>query len=286
MKTAVLLSAVVGVAALVAVTAKPPSEAGPAVSPVAAAPPSPGPDSVSGPEDGASLSGQVRETMDVAQYTYVRLATAAGEVWAAVSKAPVSVGSQVTIADATRMEHFESPTLKRTFDVIYFGNLAGQGSGSDARAGAAPPLAPGAEDDALPPGHPAIGDAAGEPSHAEPATPPAAAPIASVDVPPATGKNAKTIAALYAEASKLEGRQLRIRGQVVKATLDVQGKNYFHLRDSSGEAAEPRELVVASSARAERGDVVLFEGTLRADVDVGIGVKYPVFLADAKLVQP
>jgi len=88
--------------------------------------------------------GEVLETQDVASYTYLRLKTAAGEIWAAVPRATVRVHDQVQLQGATLMHDFESKTLKRTFPSIYFGSLAGAG---------ADPYAPGTP---LPPGHPRI----------------------------------------------------------------------------------------------------------------------------------
>ena len=45
----------------------------------------------------ATLSGEVLEVKDVEVYTYLRLKTRDGETWAAISRAPVKVGSKVTI---------------------------------------------------------------------------------------------------------------------------------------------------------------------------------------------
>src|SRR4051812_29887157 len=47
-------------------------------------------------EDSTSLSGTVLETMPASQYTYLRLATANGEIWSAVPAATVAIGSRVT----------------------------------------------------------------------------------------------------------------------------------------------------------------------------------------------
>jgi len=88
--------------------------------------------------------GEVLESQDVANYTYLRLKTAAGEVWAAVPRANVRVHEQVQLVGATLMRDFESKTLKRTFPSIYFGTLA---------SAAADPYAPGSP---LPPGHPRV----------------------------------------------------------------------------------------------------------------------------------
>jgi hypothetical protein len=222
-------------------------------------------DEPAGAGDAESLRGRVLEVIEVAQYTYLRLSAAQGELWAAVSKAPVEVGSQVTVVDANRMENFESATLKRTFDVIYFGSLATPGA---------------AASDELPPGHPRIGG-----QSAPLAALAAAAPAPSVEVARASGKGAHTIGELYAQRSQLAGQVVRVRGQVIKVTPAVLGKTYLRLRDGSGVTPEQRELVVTSQLLARVGDVSTFEGTLQTDVDVGIGLVYPVLLSDAKRIE-
>jgi hypothetical protein len=264
--TVILGVAVVGAAAVVALVTKtdsaPPSAS--ATAPVAPARAAEGTG-----KDPSRLAGEVREVLDVPQYTYLRVATAdAGEIWAAVSKTNVAVGSKVSIANAARMERFESASLKRTFDVIYFGNLEGGARSALGEAGA------------LPPGHPPLDTAPGA-GHAHGTSNAPTPPPAKVEVAPATGKDAKVIAALYAEREQLVGRTFRVRGQIVKLTT-VQGKNYYRLRDGSGGDPTQSELVVTSSAARKVGEVVTFQGTVRIDVDVGIGVTYSVILENAE----
>ena len=72
------------------------------------------------------VSGNVLETMDVAEYTYVRLKLAVGgEEWAAVSKTPIAVGDTITLAQSIVMTDFHSSSLNRTFPRIVFGQLMG-----------------------------------------------------------------------------------------------------------------------------------------------------------------
>ena len=82
--------------------------------------------------DVPSLNGKVLEAKDVDSYTYLRLKTKDGEIWAAVNRTPVKVGADVTIQNPAVMNNFESKTLKKTFDKIVFGTIA-------RRAGAPPP---------------------------------------------------------------------------------------------------------------------------------------------------
>jgi hypothetical protein len=272
--TAPLLAVAVVIAAVVAAlagreTPAPRADLEPVLAPGAAwgtAEEAEGTDAAEG-ADNAALHGQVLETVDVAEYTYLRLSTPSGEVWTAVSKVavPVPVGSSVNVLDAARMENFQSATLKRTFPVIYFGRLGDAGA------------------QALPAGHPAIADQNAAPPGHPTARAAASSTIPEVAVKPAAGKNAHVIAELYGSRERLQGQTVRVSGQVVKVTTGVLGKNYLRIRDGSSTSPDQRELVVTTLASTPLGDVVTLRGTLQTDVDVGIGYKYAVLLADAEL---
>jgi hypothetical protein len=72
------------------------------------------------------IKGAVLEKLDASVYTYLRLKTSAGEVWAAVPRSDVEVGAEVVVQQPKRMDGFESQSLNRRFDRIVFGTLAGQ----------------------------------------------------------------------------------------------------------------------------------------------------------------
>jgi hypothetical protein len=69
---------------------------------------------------GRLAAGTVAETIDAAGYTYVRVTTASGEIWAAATQFKVKVGDKVIVPLDMPMENFHSSTLKRTFPVVYF----------------------------------------------------------------------------------------------------------------------------------------------------------------------
>ncbi len=58
--------------------------------------------------------------MDAANYTYVRVKTSSGEIWAATGQFKVAVGDKVSVPLEMPMENFRSNTLNRTFPTIYF----------------------------------------------------------------------------------------------------------------------------------------------------------------------
>ena len=73
-----------------------------------------------------SVQGEVLEVRDVENYTYLRIKTDHGEIWAAVGKARVRNGDKVTVENAMVMKNFESKSLKKKFKTILFGTLAGE----------------------------------------------------------------------------------------------------------------------------------------------------------------
>jgi hypothetical protein len=203
------------------------------------------------PSPAAPLKGEVLETRNVESYTYLRLKTAQGEVWAAVPTTTVRQGAQVTIGNPMTMQNFESKTLKKTFDKIVFGQIVEPGATPGAPHGAAP---------AAPTGEPVV------------------------KVAKASGADAKTVAEVVAGKAALKDKTVLVRGQVVKATLGILGKNWVHLRDGSGSAASgTNDILVTTKDAAAVGDVVNARGTVRTDVNVGSGYAYAVLIEDAAL---
>ena len=208
-----------------------------------------------------SVRGQVLEVKDVAPYTYLRLETKKGELWAAVSKSPVTVGSQVTIENPMLMENFESKALGRKFDRIVFGTLAGS-----APSGTMPGQA-----------------AAKSVSHANPAKTPDVAPGS---IAKAAGADGRTVAEVYAESAKLKGRTVAVRGKVVKFASNIVGKNWLHLKDGTGKPSDgTNDLVVTTKESAKAGEIVTVKGVLKTDVDIGMGVTYRVLVEEATLAR-
>lgn len=68
----------------------------------------------------SSLSGKVVETMDSGRYTYVCLEKNNEKIWVAAYKMKVVVGQDMSFKPGIEMVNFESKTLKRKFDKIYF----------------------------------------------------------------------------------------------------------------------------------------------------------------------
>jgi hypothetical protein len=200
----------------------------------------------------AVVKGQVLEVKDVDSYTYLRLKTRDGEIWAAVNKTPVKKGAQVTIENAMVMNNFESKALKRTFPQIVLGTLGGAGAAAGAVA-----------------------------AHGGVAKP---ADVGDVTVPKASGADARTVAEIVSQSAALKDKTVLLRGKVVKYTDQVMGKNWIHLRDGSGSAADnTNDILVTTADQAKIGDIVLIKGVVRTDKDFGSGYAYKVLVEEATL---
>jgi hypothetical protein len=200
------------------------------------------------------IKGQVLEVTDVESYTYLRLKTRDGEIWAAVGKAPIKKGAKVTIENAMVMNNFESKSLKRTFKTIVFGNLAGSA--------------------------PAMGMAT---AHAGAAK---TADVDDIHVPKATGANARTVAEIVTKSAELKDKAVEVHAKVVKSNGGIMGKNWLHVRDGSGSATDgTNDLLVTTADSARVGDVVIVKGTVHTDRDFGSGYAYKVLIEDASLQQ-
>jgi hypothetical protein len=215
--------------------------------------------------DTGGLHGTVAERLDAPNYTYLRLTTAQGDTWAAVPTTPVAVGTEVTIANPMPMQNFESKTLNRKFDVIMFGASAELGNAA-APAGA-PPAAMG--------GAPVM-----------PAPSAAAVDLANIKVAKAPGADGRTVAETYAQRVALKDKTILVHGKVVKVTSGVMGKNWLHLRDGSGsEDKKNNDLTVTTDDVATLGSVVLVQGIVHTDKDLGSGYNFSVIVEDAKVTK-
>lgn len=219
----------------------------------------------------ASIKGKVVERLDAPPYSYLKLQTAQGETWVAVPKVEVPSGQEVTVGGAMPMTGFESKTLKRKFDTVYFGTLVGA-EGAAAEPAAAPAPAMGAE---------GMGKAGMAAQHAAAAAGPSDA--GDVKVPKASGSDARTVAEIYAQRTTLKEKPVTLRGKVVKFNEGIMGRNWLHVRDGSGSAGKDNDLTITTSDRATIGDVVIVKGTVRIDKDFGSGYAYPVIVEDAKV---
>jgi hypothetical protein len=217
----------------------------------------------------ATLTGIVREHVDVSQYTYLHLATDAGNTWAAVYRAPVKNGALVTVEHASAIHGFHSTELGRDFDEIWFGVLPGHehapapGAAASADHGSRGPDVPPAPSTAAP----------------SPSAPTAKGGSASRATMP--------IADLAKGAASLDGKVVTVAGRVVKENDGILDRNWIHLQDGSGSAADgTNDVLVTTDVTAKVGDQLIVTGTLRTNQDFGSGYAYKFMIEKASVHPP
>jgi hypothetical protein len=204
-----------------------------------------------------TITGEVAETMDASNYTYLRVKSARGDVWVATGKVKVTVGDKVIVPLESEMRDFHAAVLKRDFPVIYFVSAI-------SREGepAPPPMA--------------VGHGTGS----APAAPQAPVKVEPVAPPP----GGLSVADVWANRAKLAGKSVTVRGTVVKFNGGILDRNWLHLQDGSGKAADgTNDITVTTDAVAKVGDVITVTGTVVVDKDFGAGYAYSLMLEKAKI---
>jgi hypothetical protein len=205
-------------------------------------------------QDISPLSGKVVESMDSGGYTYINIENAGKKTWVAVPKTQVKVGQNMSFQPGMVMNNFQSKTLNRTFEAIVFsGGVIGQQETGSVSAPA---------------------------EH----TPPKIAADKTTKIKKASGPDAYTVADLYEKSSSLDKKSVVIRGQVIKFSPNIMGKNWIHIQDGSGDPSKgTNDILVTTSNSAKAGDIVTAKGTLNKDRDFGSGYKYSVIVEEASI---
>ena len=257
------------------------------------------------PVQGA-IQGKILEKIEAQTYSYLKLQTTSGEVWTAVPATQREVGGDAVVENAFPMKDFESTSLKRKFEVIYFGTLQGEGgaamggaqAGADPHAGHDHAPGEGHEGDAVPTAGqmpPGMGGGMGGAmgaggaaqlgaQHAQMAAGPNDVKVEKVQK--ASGADARTVEEVWTQKTSLKEKSVTVRAQVVKFSPGIMGKNWLHLRDGTGSADKAtHDITVTTQDEVKVGDVVTAKGTVRVDKDFGAGYAYPVIIEEAKLTK-
>ena len=233
---------------------------------------------------GTTLTGTVQESLPAGGYTYVRLKTDEGEVWAGLPATTIENGQSISIDVDMQVANFESKSLNRTFEKFVFAKgLAGGGD----KPATTPPAAPAGAPPSSPHQQAAAGTTwlervgGGPPKDLSPVT-------VTQPVPKATGKNSHTVAEIFQKRSDLTGKTVKVRGVAVKVMHNIMGKNWIHLQDGTGsESGRDNDLVAVAptDVTVERGEMVTIEGSLEVDKSFGAGPKYQVVVENATVTR-
>jgi hypothetical protein len=112
----------------------------------------------------------------------------------------------------------------------------------------------------------------------------ATAPFVEIKVEKAAGENACTVQEVFSRSKELAGKNVQVRGKVVKYNPGIMGKNWIHIQDGSGDPMQnTHDLVATSAEEAVVGEVVTVQGRLEANKDFGAGYTYVAIIEEAKI---
>jgi hypothetical protein len=205
----------------------------------------------------AGFTGKVIETMSTAGYTYVQVDTGTEKIWAAAPEFKVEEGETVTVPAGAPMNNYQSKSLNRTFDVVWF----------------VPYIKSGTEDSKM------------SNSELKQSLATGTVPLTETDLSNIKkAESGKTIAEIFAGKTSLENKNVKVRGKVVKFSPQIMGKNWIHIQDGTGSKGT-NDLTVTTTNTVKLGDIILVEGTLVLNKDFGAGYKYDVIIEDAQITN-
>ncbi|MCF6346040.1 MAG: GW dipeptide domain-containing protein [Thiomicrorhabdus sp.] len=209
----------------------------------------------------SSIHGTVSEIITAAGYTYVAIDVDGKKVWAAGPVSTFEVGDKVGFSMEMPTANFQSRSLKRTFDRIYFvDGFITEGGASTVDNASKMNL-----------------------SHGSNSTPHGKTEKSSgkITVEIAKVAGGKDIAEIYKDKKALDGQAVKVRGEVTKYTPQILGFNWIHIRDNSTDT----DLTITTSETAAVGDVIVVKGLIALEKDFGYGYVYPVILEKAEIVK-
>ncbi len=196
----------------------------------------------------------VREVMQVGSYTYLFVKENGNEFWVATTPIEAKVGETYYYEGGFEMKNFKSKELNRVFEsIIFLEGISAQPIGTDANGEAVSPGATQAKSAKL-----------------------------EINISPAEGTI--TIAELFSNKSKYAGKTVKVKAQVTKFSPEIMDKNWIHLQDGTQSEGD-FDLTVTSKETVKEGDIVIFEGSITLDKDLGFGYFFKVLMEDASLVK-
>jgi hypothetical protein len=197
---------------------------------------------------------EVKEVIQTSNYTYMKVKENISERWVAVIRQEANVGEVFYYEGALQMNNFQSKELNRTFDEIFFLSQISKTPIGTSNEGAMP-------------AHSGKVNTQG---------------IGSITM--SKSKKEITIAQIFGNRTDFGGKEVEIRGIVVKVNESVMDKNWIHIQDGTSFNGS-FDLTVTTQDLANVGDEVTFKGKIILDKNFGSGYFYDIIMEDAKLLN-
>lgn len=188
------------------------------------------------------------ESIDVPNYTYINVDENGRSFWIAVPQMEVKKGEALYFSKSMEMKNFKSETLNRTFESILF-----------------------VEDIRNEPSSPTMNQ-----PHPVPST------TREEKISVQKLKDGKSIGEIFGEMNKLNGKDVKVRGKVMKYNPGIMGTNWIHIQDGTAYQND-FDLLITSDTQVQLGQVIIAEGKLVTNKDFGAGYSYKVLIENAKI---
>ena len=87
-----------------------------------------------------------------------------------------------------------------------------------------------------------------------------------------------------ANKSEYAGKEVKLKGTVVKYNAGIMGKNWIHIQDGTANGTE-NDLTVTTEMSAKVGDIIIIEGVITLDKDFGAGYFYKIIVEEGKIMK-
>jgi len=92
----------------------------------------------------------------------------------------------------------------------------------------------------------------------------------------------RTVEAVYKDKAALVGKEVSVKGKVVKVNNGIMGRNFVHVQDGTGDQ-NSNNLIITSTQTAGVGDSVQVTGKVVLDRKFGAGYSYPLLLEEGSI---
>lgn len=200
----------------------------------------------------------VEEVIQTSQYTYLHVKDGDTKNWLAVIKMQIAVGETYYHKEGLTMTNFKSKELKRTFDKVLFLDH----------------ISPS----------PNFTENNQEEQFEEPISTGSKILLEKKEIKIEHQKNDITIASLFENKTKYDGKSIQLKGEVVKFSTGIMDKNWIHFQDGTS-YSENFDLTVTTSQVVNVGDIITIKGRISLDKDFGYGYFYDVIMEDAEIIK-
>ncbi len=197
----------------------------------------------------------VLEVLQTMQYTYLQVLESNEVKWVAVARQEAQIGDSFYYDSALQMNNFHSNELDRTFEVIYFVNRISKSPMNSM-------LKP-----QLPNTH------SGRVKSEE-----------KSDILISKPPEELTIGQIFANPAEYSGKEITIRGIVVKVNPEIMGINWIHMQDGT-DFGNKFDLTITSHDLPQINSEATFKGTVILNKDFGSGYFYELLVENGVMLQ-